>query len=114
MQAQSQLHRERQRLLEEIGALGTMRKGSVTRQSLPYRRKDGTTRRRGPYLTYTYKAAGKTRGKHLRGEEEAEVFRRQIRAYRQYQDLSAQLVDVCHRLADLEAAGATGKKNSKR
>jgi hypothetical protein len=104
----------RTEILEQITALGPMRRGSIEEQFLPYKRSDGSIRRRGPYLTYTFKREGKTCGRHLRNAEEAEPYRRQIETYRRYQELSAELVEVSQALADLEAAGdAGGKKNSR-
>jgi hypothetical protein len=52
----------------------------------------------------------------LRTEQEAQVYRGQIEVFRRYQQLSAELVEVSQRLADLEAAGEAGgaKKNSRR
>ena len=89
--------------------------GSITEQHLPTRRSDGSLYRRGPYLTYTFKKGGKTRGKHLRDAQEADLYRSQIEVFRRYQALSTQLVQVSQRLADLEALGEQrGKKNSRR
>ena len=107
-----QLSQQRARLVEEIAALGPMRMGSVCDHSLPTKRKDGSVYRRGPYPTYTFKQGGKTRGKQLRGAAEAALYRQQIEAFRRYQDLSAQLVQVSQRLADLEAAGDQGGKKN--
>ena len=91
-----------------------MRMGSINEQLLPYKQPDGSIRRRGPYLTYTFKQGGKTRGKHLRNQEEAELYQRQIQNYRRYQELSAELVQVSQTLADLEASEDEGcKKNFK-
>jgi len=110
-----QLSQRRAQIVEQIAALGAMRKGSITEQHLPTRRSDGSLYRRGPYLTYTFKHGGKTCGKHLRDAQESELYRRQIEVFRRYQDLSTQLVQVSQRLADLEAAGDDGcKKNSRR
>ena len=115
MESSRQLTQRRAQIVEQIAALGPMRMGSITKQYLPTRRKDGSTYRRGPYLTYTYTQRGRTRGKHLRGTEEAAVYRRQIETFRCWQALSAELVEVSQRLADLEAAGEAGsKKNSRR
>jgi hypothetical protein len=115
METFRQLTRRRAQLLEEIAALGPMRMGSVCDHYLPVRRKDGSTARRGPYPTYTFKQGGKTRGRHLRGKQEAVLYREQIETFRRWQALSAELVRVSQRLADLEAAGQDeGKKNSRR
>jgi len=110
-----QLSQERARLIEEIAALGPMRMGSICDHYLPTKRKDGSAYRRGPYPTYTFKRGGKTRGKQLRGAAEATLYREQIAAFRRFQALSTELVEVSQRLADLEVAGAPeGKKNSRR
>ena len=115
MDENRQLSRRRAQIMEQIGALGPMRMGSITEQHLPARRADGSTYRRGPYLTYTFKQGGKTRGKHLRDAAQAELYRRQIQTWRRYQALSAELVQISQRWADLEAEGSQGgKKNSKR
>ena len=116
MDSFERLSLRRLQLLEEIGQLGAMRMGTVSEQMLPGRRADGTAYRRGPYLTYTFKRGGRTNGRHLRGEQEAQVYRSQIEVFRRYQQLSAELVEVSQRLADLEAAGEAGgsKKNSRR
>ena len=109
------LSARRAEIIEQIAALGPMRMGSITEQFLPHKRPDGSIRRRGPYLTYTFKRKGKTCGKHLRNPEEAERYRCQIQNYRRYQELSAELVQVSQTLADLEASGDEGcKKNSRR
>jgi len=109
-----QLSKQRRHVIERIAALGPMRMGTITEQMLPAKHQDGSAYRRGPYLTYTFKHGGKTCGKHLRNQEEAELYRRQIDAFRRYQELSTELVELSQRLADLEAVGDQGcKKNFK-
>ena len=115
MDTTRKLTTRRAQILEQIAALGPMRMGSISEQMLPYRQPDGSLRRRGPYLTYTFKQGGKTRGKHLRNQQEADLYQCQIHNFRRYQELSAELVQVSQTLADLEAAGEEGcKKNSRR
>jgi len=114
METQRQLTQRRTRILDQIHALGPMRMGSITEQYLPTHRKDGSVHRRGPYLTYTFKRGGRTRGKHLRDTEQAKLYRRQIETFRKWQALSGELVEVSQRLADMEAEDhCEGKKNSK-
>ncbi|MCX7012626.1 MAG: hypothetical protein NTW86_08695 [Candidatus Sumerlaeota bacterium] len=109
-----QLTQRRAQILDQIAGLGPMRMGSIAEQHLPTRRKDGSVYRRGPHLTYTFKQGGRTRGKHLRNAQEAALYRRQIEAFRRRQTLSAELVQVSQRLANLEAAGKEeGQKNSR-
>jgi len=115
MDKDRKLRVRRAEILEQIAALGPMRMGSIQEQSLSHQRPDGSIRRRGPYLRYTFKRGRKTCGKHLRNREEAETYRRQIETFRRYQQLSAELVRVSQSLADREVAGDEGcKKNSRR
>ena len=114
MNTYRQLTQQRAQILRQIAALGPMRMGSVCDHHLPTQRKDGSICRRGPYPTYTFKQGGKTRGRQLHNQAEAELYRRQIETFRRYQDLAAQLVQVSQRLADQKAAGDEGcKKNSR-
>jgi len=109
------LSQQRVRIVEQIAALGPMRMGSVCAHYVPSKRKDGSAYRRGPYPTYTFKRGGKTCGKQLRDEGQAAVYRQQIAAFRRYQELSSELVEVSQRLADLEVSDqGKGKKNSRR
>jgi hypothetical protein len=89
-----------------------MRMGTITEQYLPTRRPDGSIYRRGPYQTYTFKRAGRTCGKHLREGPEIDLYRRQIEAFRRYQELSTELVEISQRLADLEAVEKPGGKKN--
>jgi hypothetical protein len=114
MESTRQLTARRAQILDQIAAMGPMRMGSICEQMLPHKQPDGTIRRRGPYLTYTFKQGGKTHGKHLRNPQEAALYQRQIDNYRRYQDLSAQLVQVCQRMADLEASAAEDQKKTSR
>jgi hypothetical protein len=112
METLRQLTQQRARIVEQIAQLGAMRMGSVRQQTLPTRRKDGSVYRRGPYWTYTFKQGGRTRGKHLRDDRQAEFYGQQIEAFRRYQALSRELVQVRQALADLEAGEqGAGKKN---
>jgi hypothetical protein len=114
METHRQLMQRRAQIVDQIGALGPMRMGSICEQYLPTHRKDGSVSRRGPYLTYTFKQGGKTRGKHLRSQAEAQLYRQQIEAFRRYQELSGELVQISQRLADQEVSGEAGcKKNSR-
>jgi hypothetical protein len=113
METFQQLTQQRARIIEQIAALGPMRMGSVYDHYLPTQRADGSTHRRGPYPTYTFKQAGKTRGRQLRAPDESRLYRQQIAAFRRWQQLSARLVQVSQRLADLEAAGEDGGKKKR-
>ena len=115
MDTLKQLSHKHADIVAQIAALGPMRMGTVIERMLATKRTDGSTYQRGPYLSYTFKHGGKTCGKHLRSDQEAERYRRQIETFRRYQELSAQLVELSQRMADLEVSEQPegGKKNSR-
>lgn len=98
----------------KIATLGPMRPGTVCPQRVKYRAKDGTEKSNGPYPILTFKDKGnKTRTIRLRSAEEAEIAGQQIEAFRQFQQLTQELVRIGRQMADLEMAEKTeGKKNS--
>jgi hypothetical protein len=97
-----------------IAALGPMRPGTVCQQKVKYRAKDGTEKSNGPYPILTFKNEGnKTRTIRLRSSEETEIVERQIVNFREFRELTRELVRVGREMADLEmAAKNEGKKNS--
>ncbi|MCX7012408.1 MAG: hypothetical protein NTW86_07580 [Candidatus Sumerlaeota bacterium] len=110
-----QIQSRRSQVLAELVALGPMRKGSISEQVVHTVLKDGTPRQRGPYTVYTFKKRGRTISQRLSDAGQIARYREQIAAFRRFQDLSTQLVEVSQRLADLQVAGApAGKKNSRR
>lgn len=54
----------------------------------------------------------KTKGRHLRGEKEARLYRQQIDRFRSFQDLSRRLVETGQALADAEAETRRNKIHS--
>ena len=99
-------------LLQQIGDLSPMRKGSVIKRDIPYKRKDGSKGSRGPYYTYTFKKNNKTVGRHLKDEQEAEMYRQQIESFHSFKDISNRFVETSQALADNEVEKRRGKKNS--
>jgi hypothetical protein len=114
MNPSAQLQNRRNEIIQELASLPPMRKGSVTQQWLQTVHKDGSKTKRGPYLVYSYKAKGRTVSKRVLPAQK-DLYLRQIQAFRRFQELSAELVEVSQRMAD--AAGAEPddcKKNSRR
>jgi hypothetical protein len=115
MDSLNRLEQRRQELVARIGALGAMRRGSLSEQYVEARVKDGSTRRRGPYTVYTYKQAGRTVSRRLTRSGQIAQYREQIAAFRSFQELTGELTAVSQQLADREVAGQEGcKKNSSR
>ena len=88
-------------ILEQIRALGDMRRGSVTEQFFERKRSDGAITRCGPYHLYTYKQDGQTISRRLPDAAGAVQYRAQIEQFRRFEELSAQLVEISQRICDL-------------
>ena len=115
MNAAAPLVSRKDQLVAELTALGPMRKGSLSEQMVRTVLKDGTPRQRGPYTVYTFKERGQTVSQRLSDPKQIALYRRQIGAFRRFQELTADLARLSQQLADVEAAGeADGKKNSRR
>lgn len=110
MKNRQALIKQQERILQEVAKLGPMRKGSVSEYSPTTVRKDGSRKSRGPYLVYTCKKKGKTRGKHLRGPGQEKTYREQIARFRRFEELIAQFGEISEQLADRDAAESGKKK----
>lgn len=107
-----ELVRQREPLVRELIELVEIRRGSVVEQFVEVTLQDGSSSRRGPYPLYSFKEKGKTVSRRLTSAEEAATYRRQIAAFRRFQELTAQLVDVGERISDCVVAEGPGKKTS--
>lgn len=107
------LQNQRDQIVEQIGQLGPMRKGSITSQCFNSTRKDGSPVQRGPYPLYTCKRNGRTHSRRIASPQVPD-YQAQIEHYRQFESLLAQLVEVSEQMADLALIDpeAEGKKNS--
>lgn len=115
MKTTERLRKRTDQVLDELAALGPMRKGSVSEQMVKCTLKDGTSRQRGPYALYSFKERGQTTSKRLGDSEQIALYRKQIAAFRRFEELMADMARLGQQRADLEAAGDQGgKKNSRR
>jgi hypothetical protein len=101
-------------VLAQIAALGPMRPGSVCSQKVKYRAQDGTEKSNGPYPILTFKEKGnKTRTIRLQSSEEAEIAEKQIASFREFRELTRELIGIGREMADLEMSEKSdAKKNS--
>ena len=110
----SKLEQQRQNLLQQLSGLPQLRCGSLTEQFLTVRRKDGSKVKRGPYPLLTRKQGRKTVSKRLTDPNLLPVYRQQIRAMRQFDQVVDHLVQVGEQLSDLAVAEAVQKKTAGR
>ena len=109
-----QLRRRREQLLGELAGLEQIRRGSVVEQYVDAVHKDGSRVRRGPYPLYTFKDKGKTVSRRLRAKREAQEYRRQIAAFRRFQEVIKELVAIGEELSDRGVWEEQGVKKTPR
>jgi len=85
----------------ELAALEQIRRGSLCPQIFEATRKDGTKVQRGPYILYTYKDKGKTRSRRITDPEQVVHYQHQIEAFRRFEALAAELVQIGEKISDL-------------
>ena len=105
MSRTDELMAKRQRLLDELAQLKQIRRGSVVEQFVERVREDGTTVRKGPYVLYSFKEKARTVSRRLSKEGEAKVYRKQIAAFRRFQEVTAELLKLGEELSDLALCG---------
>ncbi len=104
------LEQQRQMLLRQLGHLRELRRGSLTEQFLTVKHADGSQVRRGPYPLLTRKVAKKTVSVRLTDPALVPLYRRQIKAMREFETVVDQLVGVGEQLSDLAVAEVVQKK----
>ncbi len=99
------LEEKRERVLEQMRALRSMRRGSVSEQYLKVRHK-GKRKPvvRGPYWVYTWKEGGKTVGQRLSREEAARI-KKDVEAHKKFVALCKEFETLTMRLGELEVEG---------
>ena len=108
----SSLEIKRQQLLQQLSAFHQLRRGSLTEQFLTLKRKDGSQVKRGPYPLLTRKQGQKTVSLRVSDPELVPIYRQQIQAMRQFDNVVGQLVRVGEQLSDLAVVEVTQKKTA--
>lgn len=106
----SNLDQRRQGLLRQLADLRELRRGSLTEQFLTVKHADGSQVKRGPYPLLTRKEANKTVSVRLTDPSVVPLYRRQLQAMRQFEDVIDQLVRLGEQLGDLAVAEVVQKK----
>src|SRR6267378_1159799 len=88
------LEQQRQALLGRLSNLRELRRGSLVEQFLTVKHADGSKVRRGPYPLFTRKEASKTVSVRLSDPALVPLYRQQIKAMREFENVVGQLVRV--------------------
>ena len=107
------LRTRRKEILKELAMLEQMRRGSVVEQFVETVKKDGTKTRRGPYALYSYKEKKKTVSRRLTDPKLAGFYRKQIQAFRRFQELASELTSLSEKISDTVVSDEEGKKTPK-
>jgi hypothetical protein len=107
------IQQRRRQILDELGQLEQIRRGSLTDQFVEVPARDGNRRRRGPYPLYTYKSGGKTVSRRLRGSEQVNRYREQVRAGHRFQELTRELMELGESFCDQVLQAGAVKKTPK-
>jgi len=106
----STLDQQRQVLLRQLAGLPHVRRGSLTEQYLMVKHADGSKVKRGPYPLLTRKVGQKTVSKRLSDPALVPVYRKQILAMRDFENVVSRLVRVGEQLSDLAVEELVQKK----
>jgi transposase len=87
------LEERREHILEQIRNIRTMRRGTINEQYLKVPRKDKEPLLRGPYYVLSWNEDGKTRSLRLKPED-LDQTRQDIAAYKNFQKLAKEFVEV--------------------
>ena len=109
-----QLRKRRKGILAELDRMEQIRRGSVVEQYVVATRKDGTKKRRGPYMLYSYKEKGKTVSRRLTEAVHIPVYRSQIDNFRRFQQLTTELLRIGEQISELVLGEQEVKKTSRR
>jgi hypothetical protein len=113
METIEQLESKRQKILQELGELRAIRRGTISQQFVDTIDKEGRPKRRGPYFLHTYKDKGKTISRRLTSTRQVERCQAQIEAYRRYEQLTTQLLEIGEQISNLTLSGEVEKKTSR-
>ena len=104
------LEEKRERVLEQMRAIRSMRRGSVTEQFLkvPHKGKRKPVLR-GPYWVYTWKEGGKTVGQRL-NREEAEQIKKDVEAHKKFVALCKEFEILTMTFGRARRSADAGKK----
>jgi hypothetical protein len=105
-----EIKRQRRDILSELARLEQMRRGSIIRQVFRSEDEEGKLVERGPYPLYTFKKKGRTVSRRITVARHVGVYERQIGAFRRFEVLTGELVQLGEELSDLALSDDTELK----
>ena len=117
MMSTHNLEARRRAIFEQLEAIRSLRKGTLSEQWVPVVRDGKKTKKlRGPYFVWTFKAGKKTVSERIKGKQEQQWAQHDALNYQRFKDLCAELEDLTHQLglAERQAQEETGAVKKRR
>jgi hypothetical protein len=110
-----QIEQRREALLRELGAIRSMRRGTVNEQflSVPHKGR-AEAGRCGPYYVLSRSEGGKTVSRRLTSPQQVEQARADVAAYQRFLALCREYERLTEQLGQWEQAGADAGRGKKR
>lgn len=103
MMSNDTMEARRRTVLEQVEAIRSLRKGTLSEQWVPVVRDGKKTKKvRGPYFVWTSKAGKKTVSERIKGKQEQQWAQQDALNYQRFKELCAELEDLTHQLGLLE------------
>lgn len=110
-----EIERKRKAVLQQMGEMRSMRRGTINEQFFEVKQKGKKEPvLRGPYYVLSRREGKKTVSKRLTSQEEIERVREDINAQKQFRELCREYEELTERLGELERELDEGSREKKR
>lgn len=102
MQTIQELERQRAQVLQQMQAIDSMKRGTITEQYVPILRGGKPTgHRRGPYYVFSRREGNRTVSQRLRSSQELRQAQQDVAAHQRFVALCKQFEELTERLSEL-------------
>jgi len=110
-----QIEAERERILDDMRRIRSLRRGSVNEQYFAKRRPgQAQPVKQGPYYVFTRSEGGKTKSYRLKKGEEVEQARQDVAAHKKFKELVHRYEELTQRLGEALRGAEAGAPEKKR
>jgi len=106
-----QLTARRREIVEEIGRIESMRKGTLNERYNRVMNKKGEEVLNGPYYVLTKKGSGNKTVSEPIPSKDAPRVQEEVENYKRFRQLADEYMDVCEKLSEFTVDEDEGKKN---
>lgn len=107
MKTIKEVEERRERILEQMRAIRSMERGTISEHYVPVKHKGQKEPvRKGPYYVISRRGEEKTEGYHLRTPEDVERARRDVEAHKEFRKLCREFEELTEQLGRLSRGKA--------